>query len=279
MVKFWEVAVQPILEATKSNVIAEVGVARGIQTKRILQYCVENNKCLHAVDPKPQFDVDEFKKVYGDAFIFHKGYSLDVLQELPKLDAALMDGDHNWYTVYHELLLIEKPHIDDPVSFPILFFHDIAWPYGRRDLYYDPATVPEEFRQHYDKQGLYMGEKGFAQDNGLNSMFCNAIEEGGERNGVLTGIEDFIKQSKIEFELINIPYNFGLGIIIAKDRIRNEPRLQQALDHLTSAEGMRELLEHFEFFRLHTAIRDQVRMLGKEKWNRQKIKDGKIGQQ
>jgi hypothetical protein len=29
----------------------------------------------------------------------------------------------------------------------MIFFHDVGRPYGRRDMYYQPETVPPEFRQ------------------------------------------------------------------------------------------------------------------------------------
>jgi hypothetical protein len=26
-----------------------------------------------------------------------------------------------------------------------IFFHDVCWPYGRRDVYYQPALIPKNF--------------------------------------------------------------------------------------------------------------------------------------
>jgi hypothetical protein len=37
--------------------------------------------------------------------------------------------------------------------------HDVLWPYGRRDLYYEPERVPEEFRQPYEMKGIRPGTK------------------------------------------------------------------------------------------------------------------------
>ncbi len=60
-----------------------------------------------------------------------------------------LDGDHNWYTVFHELRLIEEHCQRNERLFPLVLLHDLGWPYGRRDLYYNPETIPAEYRQPY----------------------------------------------------------------------------------------------------------------------------------
>ena len=62
------------------------------------------------------------------------------------MDAALVDGDHNWYTVYNELKMLAATARDAGAPLPLLIMHDVCWPYGRRDLYYAPERIPEEFR-------------------------------------------------------------------------------------------------------------------------------------
>ena len=42
--------------------------------------------------------------------------------------------------------------------------HDVGWPYGRRDLYYAPEQIPEEFRQPYRRAGHAAGNEGAARD-------------------------------------------------------------------------------------------------------------------
>ena len=73
------------------------------------------------------------------------------------MDAALIDGDHNWYTVYHELRLLHEVARAAGEPLPLLILHDVGWPYGRRDLYYGPEQIPEEFRQPYAQQGMLKG--------------------------------------------------------------------------------------------------------------------------
>ena len=70
------------------------------------------------------------------------------------MDVVLIDGDHNWYTVFNELRLIEEMSRLKGFPMPLVMFHDIGWPYGRRDMYYNPSDIPEEFRQPIGKGGL-----------------------------------------------------------------------------------------------------------------------------
>ena len=84
-------------------------------------------------------------------------------------DVVLLDGDHNWYTVDHELRQIEQSARACALPLPVVACHDVGWPYGRRDLYYDPATVPEGYRQPYRKGGLLPGVIEPQPGKGLNA--------------------------------------------------------------------------------------------------------------
>ena len=58
--------------------------------------------------------------------------------------------------------------------------HDVLWPYGRRDLYYAPERIPEEFRQPYAQRGMQPGQAGSVlAGGGLNPTMHNADAEGG----------------------------------------------------------------------------------------------------
>ena len=41
-------------------------------------------------------------------YVFHRDLSLDVLDRCGAFDVALIDGDHNWYTVYNELRVLAR---------------------------------------------------------------------------------------------------------------------------------------------------------------------------
>jgi hypothetical protein len=94
-----------------------------------------------------------------------------------QFDCIIIDGDHNWYTVYNELKTIAERDLIKTEG--TIFFHDVCWPYGRRDMYYQPKQIPKEFTHPHAWQG----------------EFFAAVHEGGERNGVLNALEDFLKEN------------------------------------------------------------------------------------
>ena len=215
MEKLWNIIIKPIIEGVNSKIIVEIGSEEGINTKNILEYCKNNNARMIAIDPFPSFDLDEFKTKYGDKFIFYQDLSLNILPSLKDYDTILIDGDHNWYTVYNELKVIEKNFKEE--DFPLIFLHDVGWPYARRDLYYNPDDIPSQFRQPFKKLGIMPNETTLKQSGGLNAGLCNAVEENNEKNGVLTGVEDFINESKLEFSFEFVDAFFGLGILFVKN--------------------------------------------------------------
>ena len=139
--------------------------------------------------------------------------SHDALRCIPVPDAAVIDGDHNYYTVSEELRLIAERAGDGPL--PLLLFHDVAWPHARRDDYYDPEMIPPEHRRPIDEgTGLFPGVPG-VRTGGLPYRY-KAREEGGERNGVLTAVEDFVS-GREGLRLAVVPAFFGLGVAWRED--------------------------------------------------------------
>jgi hypothetical protein len=258
--QFWDIVVKPITEALRPSVIVEIGVNRGGNTKNILS-SFRDNTVLHAIDPSPNLDVDEWLEAYGEALVFHKDTSLAVIPLLPEFQLGIIDGDHNWYTVFNELRLISALHDNVPGRFPVLLLHDIGWPYGRRDLYYGADRIPEEYRHPSARKGIRWGESGLAAEGGLNAHLDNALREGGDRNGVLTAIEDFLCQSSIDFEFLQFPAYFGLGILLSKETRRNCPRLNQVLGHLTSSQGLMSMMGLLEEIRAKSHIQQQEVLL------------------
>ena len=52
----------------------------------------------------------------------------------------MIDGDHNYFTVREELRLIGERA--QGAALPLLLFHDVGWPHGRRDDYFDAGAIP-----------------------------------------------------------------------------------------------------------------------------------------
>ena len=178
MFPFWEIAVAPVLEAAGVRRLVEIGALRGENTELMLDRLGPDVE-LHVIDPVPDFDPAEHERRFAGQYVFHRDLSLNVLGGLPPMDAALVDGDHNWYTVYNELRLLREVAQGAGAPLPVLILHDVGWPYGRRDLYYAPETIPEEFRQPYRRAGMRPAHKRLMPYGaGLNPTMCNAAGRG-----------------------------------------------------------------------------------------------------
>ena len=257
MIALWGPIIRPIVEAIEGRKILEIGAEHGLSTKALLNFVRSVEGHLHCIDPSPEFDESNLLDEYPGYLSFYKDLSLNVIPNLPEVDVALVDGDHNWHTVLNELRLIEKQHNSDPERMPVIFLHDIGWPYARRDLYYDPTTVPSEYRQPYAQRGIGRRKAELLDAGGLNRTLNNAVMEGGPKNGVLTGIEDFLKESELDFEFLDLPLYFGLGILITKQRIAGNQSLMDKIDGLKDSLAGQSLIELNERFRLNTLLNHQ----------------------
>ena len=152
MFPLWDTVVAPVVRASNPTRIVEIGALKGETTVLMLE-SLGSDVELHVIDPVPAFDPFEHEQQFPGRYLFHRDLSLNVLADLPAVDVALVDGDHNWYTVYHELRLLREAARRDDAPLPVVIMHDVLWPYGRRDLYYAPEQIPEEFRQAHDQRG------------------------------------------------------------------------------------------------------------------------------
>lgn len=186
----------------------EIGASTGTATDEMLSL---PNISYTIIDPC--FDADLARKYASDTRVtVHKGNSLDVIPKLEgTYDCILIDGDHNWYTVLNELRVIRQRGMLHRGG--MIFFHDVGWPYGRRDMYYQPETIPSEYRQEYERKGIVRGRSQLVDSGGANEHLYNCVREGGPRNGVLTAIEDFIAEYPSDYSFSRVRYRFGLGIL------------------------------------------------------------------
>ena len=141
MFPFWHDVVAPVIEAARARRIVEVGALRGENTELMLERLGPEVE-LHVIDPLPDFDPAEHEERFAGQYFFYRDLSVNVLNKLPVMDVALIDGDHNWYTVYTECSQLAEVAARESAPLPVLILHDVEWPYGRRDLYYDPSNVP-----------------------------------------------------------------------------------------------------------------------------------------
>lgn len=214
MFHFWDEIMKPVIELKNLKHIVEIGADKGQNTLHILEFCKSNGAKLSSIDPVPQFDVLALKEQYAGHFDLYEDLSLNALPLITDYDVILIDGDHNWYTVYNELKIIEKTF--ECKDFPVIFLHDTCWPYGRRDMYYAPDNIPTEYRHPYKYLGMIPGQSELCEGGGMNASYNNAIYENTPKNGVYTAIEDFISQSKQALYVHTYNAHFGLTLIVAE---------------------------------------------------------------
>lgn len=200
------------LDAGSPRTVAEIGAYAGDLTVLLLNWADDSGAQIVAIDPVPQPELVELDERRSNLTLVAET-SLEALSHIPLPDALFIDGDHNYYTVAEELRLISERAAGGEL--PLLLFHDVAWPHGRRDDYYDPARVPEEHRQRIVKgAGLFPGIP-TVRPGGLPYRAA-AAQEGGPRNGVLTAIEDFV-QGRDDLRLAVVSAFFGLGVLWQRD--------------------------------------------------------------
>jgi hypothetical protein len=246
MHRFWASVIRPALDLARPATIVEIGCGSGMHTRKLLSYCSDTGTVLHGVDPLPLE-----QHIEHPLFRFHQGRSFDVLPLLPRPDAALVDGDHNWYTVFHELKHLER--MSDG-RFPLTFLHDTEWPYGRRDMYYNPSSIPLQYLQPMRKGSVVPARDTLEDIGGINAHFHHAIRERTERNGVRTAIEDFLEESREPLEFLSIPGLYGLGILFPA-RLRTElPALAALFDRWKGADALFPHMQAIEEQRIETLI-------------------------
>jgi hypothetical protein len=196
------------LDVARPAAVVEVGAYAGDLTALLLDWAAGADARVWAVDPAPQPELVALAQRREDLELV-RAPSVEALQTIPPPDAAIIDGDHNYFTVSEELRLIAQRARDGPL--PLLLFHDVCWPHARRDDYHAPEAIPAEHRHPtVEGGGLFPGEPGVLPA-GLPYRFP-AAREGGPRNGVLTAIEDFVA-ARDGLRLAVIPAFFGLGLV------------------------------------------------------------------
>src|ERR671914_760187 len=202
----------PCLDVAGARSVVEVGAYAGDLTRVLVDWAAESGARVSAIDPSPQEALVELDRTRGELELLRET-SLEALAHIPLPDAAIIDGDHNYYTVSEELRLIDERA--PGARLPLLLFHDVSWPHGRRDDYFAPERIPEEHRQPIaEGGGLFPGVPG-VRPGGL-PFRGSAAREGGDRNGVLTAAEDFVAERE-GLTLAIVPVFFGLGVIWHRD--------------------------------------------------------------
>lgn len=195
--------------------LVEIGSEAGTMTREILEM-VERGaiETYTIIEPYP---IDFLKDIARrDGVELVCATSREGLEKIPLADVYLIDGDHNYYTVFQETsIILNRCKQENRAA--ILLYHDVCWPWDRRDLYYTPEVIPSGFRHdHSYNLGVTLEHDNLTPD-GFRSAgtFAAANHRGGPRNGVRTGIEDALQEHE-GWELHVVPAIFGLGVVIPR---------------------------------------------------------------
>ena len=220
--------IEPVLDRLGARRVCEVGVENGAFSRQLLEWCAPRGSQYCGIDPAPQQGAASLDDVIV-------GRSLDVLPDLEPCDAYFIDGDHNYYTVRNELDVIARTTRRADAG-PAVFVHDVSWPWGRRDLYYRLDDIPDDARHPYSETLGVAFDRDELVDGGLRApgRYAIACRSGGERNGVLTAVEDFLGgEAGASWTMLLVPAAYGLGVVYQPERLPESCR--RHLDDLRDA--------------------------------------------
>ncbi|MGH9076828.1 MAG: class I SAM-dependent methyltransferase [Acidimicrobiales bacterium] len=195
--------------------VVEIGAEGGAFTEQLIGWCQERHGSLVSIDPAPS-DLVRRLAARSDTTSLMEDTSHRVLPALAPADAYLIDGDHNFFTVRGELDTIHTTCEREGVL-PLLVAQDMGWPAGRRDQYYDPASLPDGAVHPHAYQGVVPWSESTV-DGGFrgDGEFAFARVEGGPANGVATAVEDFLA-SHPGYRTIYLPCIFGLALMFPSE--------------------------------------------------------------
>ncbi|MBB4840104.1 hypothetical protein HNP52_003196 [Sphingomonas kyeonggiensis] len=216
MSEFSDIILQALQIAGARN-IAEVGAEFGGTSQQLAAYARVTGGSLTSIDPAPKQEFIDWVNQTPEVRHIAKP-SHDAMPELSGIDAWVIDGDHNYYTVIEELRIADRlARRDGKPLFALM--HDVSWPCARRDCYYAPDRIPEEHRHPYSFEGgVALGSAACTPNRGFRGAgsFAWALHEGGPRNGVLTAVEDFLDEARTDERQLawaHVPAVFGLGVL------------------------------------------------------------------
>jgi len=250
--------VHACLEAVGARTVVEIGSESGANTRDLLAYAKERDGELWCVEPEPTLEVEQLD-TQEDRLHLVRGLSPGALTDVEASDAYVIDGDHNYWTVSHEL-----EHIAQSAErLPLVILHDVCWPGGRRDMYYAPDALPAGAVHPHSWQLGSVPDREEATEGGFRGRgsFAIALHEGGERNGVRTAVEDFV-YAHADLRFVVVPVIFGLGVLYAA-----EAGYADELDTLLEPFDRNPLLERLERNRIDLYLElleqgDRVSALG-----------------
>jgi glycosyltransferase involved in cell wall biosynthesis len=250
----WSHLIKPLLDSVEAKRIVEISSDVEGNTKNLLSYAESIGGTVVVLDSNPIRNIDELVSKWAPVLDYRKTASLDALPFIDKYDVILIDGDHNWFSVFHELEAIHASSKNKSFPFPLVLLHDVSWPYANRDMYLDPERIPEEFRHSWEYKGMSPDSAALVASGGLNDKYCNAVHEGGERNGVLGAVNSFLTSHKGEYGFKLVSGFHGLGILFDPRLRKQKPKFESFLSLIKTPKPISDQLEALEQARVRSHL-------------------------
>ncbi len=207
---------EPLISSLLAEVaperVVEIGGESGRASKMYLRAGVREVVC---VDPSPGEELRELAAAERRLTLVLKR-SPGCIPALPSAQFWILDGDHNYATVRAELEAILAR--EDGGRSSMILVHDVLWPCGRRDLYYDPEALGGTVAHpHCWSRGPTVGREELTEEGFVGAgRFAVARSAGGEGNGVRTALEDVLA-ARPGLGCALIPIIFGLAVVYPLD--------------------------------------------------------------
>jgi hypothetical protein len=244
--------IAPLLGPLAPRTVIEVGCGSGRLTSRLLAADAAHTAVVHAVDPAPAFHPPDLT-ADPTRLVVHAVDSLSAIAGIGAADLAILDGDPNHHTVHAELTLLTRLAREAGSPPPTIVVHHVHWPFGRRDGYHRPELIPAAALHPHSPLGLVPGQQAPTADGLVLAPFV-AEHEYGERNGVLTAVEDFIAGDAETWELVDLPGHHGAAVLAAASTLAARPSLQGALRELATARAARRAARRAEAGRIEALL-------------------------
>lgn len=223
-----------LLQITDARALVQIGTGDGTITERLVQWVESVQGRILCIDPAPKEAVIKLVSSSTQANLISERPCL-ALSQLLSAELYLIDDDPNYFSTLQLLNSAWTSHERFNHSTPFLaVVRGVGWPFGQRDGYSNPEGIPTEFLHTYSwTKGIDLEDTGMVLDGLHFENLALAQHEGGDRNGVLPAIWDFL-HDKPDLKLIKVDINLGLGFLYSTKAVwakKLEEQLIQYRDH------------------------------------------------
>lgn len=242
----------PLIKTLQPKHIVEIGAELGGNSLFLSSLAKELGAKHTLVDINFKFDPQKTLTEHSTSFT---GTSIDFLSQKIPTDFYIIDGDHNYSTVTSELNNISKNHIkNNPLC---ILMHDLGWPCGKRDAFYNPPKNLVGTKQISNYGGPTPYFEGLV-DFGICSSpdIFHSTNDNKKENGTLTAVEDFIETDPNNWQFTMIPSLHGLGLLWLEEGL-TFAQINFLKSYAAAAETLYPFLSNLEKNRLDLLILNQ----------------------